>query len=103
SFVSVQPARRRPPDVSHAVERTCRNHQLFADRRSKDLSVDFELDLSLENHHDFIDGMSIIFPSLSRRIRPDVATKPARLPIETNPTGVCHGTSKWLIFASCRR
>jgi hypothetical protein len=47
----------------------------------QDLFSDLELDFTLKDHYDFIDGMSVIFPCLAGRICPDIATKATGPPV----------------------
>jgi hypothetical protein len=73
------------------VDHARRDHKFFAGGRPKHLAVNFEFDLTVENHHDFIDGVSIIIPCLTWRVGPDVAPKSARLPVLANGIDVYHG------------
>jgi len=65
-----------------------RNEQLVAVPWMQDSALDLEFHPPLQNDHKFIDRMHIILPSPPRRIHPQIAGKPASLPIATNSVDV---------------
>ena len=67
-----------------------RNQQFFPNGRPMHRSAYFELDFSLEYHHELIDRVTVIFPDLPGCIGPDVAAETARLPGRANGGEINH-------------
>jgi hypothetical protein len=57
------------------------------------MPVDFELDVSFENHDELIHGMPVILPGLARGISPDVTAETPGLPISADGIHVDHGNT----------
>jgi hypothetical protein len=72
------------------VKNTGGDEELFADRWPQDLPADFELDVALEYHHDFIDAVCIALPGLSGRISPDIAPETTGVPFGPNRVEIDH-------------
>lgn len=53
------------------------NKDFFTDNRLQDFATDFKLHFSFQHHHQFIDGMGVVFPDLTRWVSPDIATETA--------------------------
>jgi hypothetical protein len=75
------------------VKDTGGNQDFLTDDWPEDLCSDFEFNIALQDHHHFVDGMSVIFPGLAGRIGPDVAAEAARAPVGANCVDVYHTTT----------
>lgn len=60
AFVAIEPSRCGAAEVPHRMERASWNEHFFTWFRSCGCSRNLELDVSLQDHHEFIDRVSIV-------------------------------------------
>jgi hypothetical protein len=63
------------------VTDTGRDKQLLAWFRTINPAANLELDLAFQYGYELIDGMHEVFPSLARRVRPEITSESAFAPV----------------------